>query len=382
MKTRRKSDIPSHVVFFFFFKPSTDMASGLNRQLTSRPYRWADMGQSGAAAMIGLVFGLALMLSEDVASAMQITSTGPPTVQKALGESVTLACTYTPGPLDTGELDIEWSVINPDTTQRDQMLISYSGGRKHVLGSHELVEGLDFAATDPSNGDASISISSLTPAHTGVYLCKVKKMPGFDSRKISLSVLEPPSKLKCWVEGDEGVGESVSLHCKASQGLAPLQYEWNREFGGSIPSSAIQHPQTGKLVISNHSAAFAGVYRCDASNAVGKDKCKLNLRAVKPPSRAGVIAGIVVGCLLLIIVLIILIWLFIYKYERHPRFEKEMSNEIREDVPAPESRPSSRVSRTRSGLAYSQVGENVKHPSSTSTGYSAANGGNRYGYVV
>lgn len=48
--------------------------------------------------------------------------TGSQTILKAEGEGVTLGCRYTPSPFDTGELDIEWSVINPDTTQKDQMV--------------------------------------------------------------------------------------------------------------------------------------------------------------------------------------------------------------------------------------------------------------------
>lgn len=56
---------------------------------------------------------------------MQVTSTGPQTIQKAEGESVILGCTYTPSPADTGELDIEWSVVSPDTTQKDQMVRSW-----------------------------------------------------------------------------------------------------------------------------------------------------------------------------------------------------------------------------------------------------------------
>lgn len=53
---------------------------------------------------------------------MEVTTTGPQTVQKARGETVKLGCTYTPGPQDIGELDIEWSHVNPDMTQRDQLV--------------------------------------------------------------------------------------------------------------------------------------------------------------------------------------------------------------------------------------------------------------------
>ncbi len=51
------------------------------------------------------------------------------------------------------------------------------------------MNGVDFTATDPSQGDASLSISSLTASHAGTYQCKVKKAPGVDSRKISLIVM-------------------------------------------------------------------------------------------------------------------------------------------------------------------------------------------------
>lgn len=53
---------------------------------------------------------------------MEVTATGLQTVQKARGETVKLGCTYTLGPQDTGELDIEWSNVNPDITQRDRLV--------------------------------------------------------------------------------------------------------------------------------------------------------------------------------------------------------------------------------------------------------------------
>lgn len=61
-------------------------------------------------------------------------ATGAQTVLRAEGESVTLGCRYTPSPLDAGELDIEWSVINPDTTQKDHMV--RGGGEKGSLTIH------------------------------------------------------------------------------------------------------------------------------------------------------------------------------------------------------------------------------------------------------
>lgn len=53
---------------------------------------------------------------------MQITSTGPQTIQQAQGSTVTLGCTYTPGSQDTGDLDIEWTALSPDMTQKDKLV--------------------------------------------------------------------------------------------------------------------------------------------------------------------------------------------------------------------------------------------------------------------
>ncbi|XP_030625830.1 V-set and immunoglobulin domain-containing protein 8a [Chanos chanos] len=314
--------------------------------------------------------------------AMQVTSSGPQTLQKAQGDRVTLGCTYTPGPSDTGELDIEWSVISADTTQKDQLIMSYTGGQKYLHGNPGITTGLDFAARDPSRGDASLTIATLTPAHAATYQCKVKKPPGVDMRKVSLVVLARPSVPKCWMEGGEEVGSAVSLHCKSSHGSSPLRYVWRRDRGGAIPPSATQNSHTGELLIRNHSRSFEGIYLCEASNAVGQESCKLRLHAVNPPSRVGVITGTVVGCVLLIIIVLLVIWLLIYKFD-WSRHEKELSNEIREDAIAPESRPTSRVSSRYTGVAYSQVGTgHAQHLPSDSTSYSLAKYDSRYGYAV
>ncbi|XP_053196521.1 V-set and immunoglobulin domain-containing protein 8a [Scomber japonicus] len=292
--------------------------------------------------------------------AVQVTSTGPQTIQKAEGESVTLGCSYTLNTLDTGELDIEWSVVSPDTTQKDHMLISYSSGNKYDHRNHALVNGLSFAAYDPSLGDASLSIALLSPAHSATYQCKVKKSPGVDMRKVSLLVMAKPSVPKCWMEGGELVGKPVSLHCKSAQGSTPLKYTWRRESGGLLPAAATQNVVTGELKISNHSQSFAGIYLCEVNNAVGAEHCRINLKANKPPNRAAVIVGTVVGSLLLIFILLVFVGVLYWKWSSRRRYEKEFSNEIREDVPPPESRPvSRRTSRSASQhpqVTYSQVG--------------------------
>ncbi|XP_034564925.1 V-set and immunoglobulin domain-containing protein 8a [Notolabrus celidotus] len=330
---------------------------------------------------------------------MQVTSTSPQTIQKAEGEDVTLGCRYTPSPLDSGELDIEWSVVSPDPTEKDKMLISYTSGTKYIHGDNSLTKGLRFEASDPSLGDASLSISLLSSAHSATYQCKVRKSPGVDMRKVTLVVMAKPSVPKCWVEGGELVGEPVSLRCKSATGSTPLKYSWRREIGGPIPAAATQNSVTGELKISNHSQSFAGIYLCEANNAVGVEHCRINLKASKPPNRAAVIVGTVVGSLLLIFILLVFIVLLYWKLSSRRRYEKEFSNEIREDVPAPESRPVSRhTSRSTSEhpqVSYCQVGGREKSfndrrthtPSSNSHSHTPVKStpvkyDSKYGYVV
>ncbi|KAM6901257.1 coxsackievirus and adenovirus receptor homolog [Lycodopsis pacificus] len=254
---------------------------------------------------------------------MQVTSTSPQTVQKAAGESVSLGCSYTPSPSDTGELSIEWTAVSPDSTQADQMLMSYTSGTTHIHA-----KGLSFAATDPSLGDASMSIALLSPAHSATYQCRVRKPPGVHTGKVSLVVLVNPSVPECWVEGGELVGEAVSLHCKSEKGSTPLKYWWRREGAGPSPAASTQNSVTGELRITNHSQSGAGFYLCEVNNAVGAKHCRINLKAKKPPNRAAVIVGTVVGSLLLVFILLVFIGILYWKLSNRHRFEEEFSNDI------------------------------------------------------
>ncbi|KAG7269361.1 hypothetical protein CRUP_008822 [Coryphaenoides rupestris] len=254
-----------------------------------------------------------------------LTSGGPQTIRRAEGESVTLGCTYTLGPADSGDLDIEWSLVSPDATMKDQMLLSYSNGNKYI---HSVAEGVDFSAPDPTKGDASLTIAPLSTINSATYQCKVKKPPGVDMRKVSLVVMEKPSVPKCWIEGTDMVGEALSVHCLASEGSAPLKYTWTRGRGRPLPPTLTQNSATGHLVVGNNSLSLAGFYRCVVSNDVGEESCRIKLEANKPVSRAGVIVGTVVGSLLLLILLLLLLWLLLCKLSDRHSGEKEFSNEI------------------------------------------------------
>ncbi|CAL9683593.1 unnamed protein product [Knipowitschia caucasica] len=286
---------------------------------------------------------------------MELVDTGPQTMMKAQGESVLLGCRYKPGPADTGALDIEWSVVSPDTTQKDQMLLSYSGGLVYVHSENPLSQGMTFASPDPSSGDASLSIAAVSPAHSATYQCKVKKSPGVDAHKLSLLVLVKPSVPQCWVEGSQAEGEPVTLLCKAARGSGPLTYTWRRQSGPPGASLQPQESASGELRISNHSQSHGGLYLCEVKNAVGSEQCQLHLRASKPPNRAAVIVGTVIGCILLLLILLLFIAVLYWKLRSRHSYDKDLSNDIREDVPPPESRPVSRRTTRSSGPSHHHV---------------------------
>ncbi|XP_018589935.2 V-set and immunoglobulin domain-containing protein 8a isoform X1 [Scleropages formosus] len=319
-----------------------------NRSSEERPH--VSIMSPWALTCSALIF----YLNAGATVAMQVTSTGPQTIQKAQGDNVTLGCEYTVGPSDIGELDIEWSSVSPDTTQKDELIISFTGNQKYTHGTLALAEGVDFTATDPSKGDASVTISSLTSAHTGTYQCKVRKGPGVDMRKVTLVVLVRPSAPKCWMEGSETVGGAISLHCKSSEGTTPITYVWKKGSAGVLPPNVTQNSVTGELLIANHSESSEGTYQCEAQNAVGTSRCRFILHVVRPPNKSGVIVGIVVGVFLLVILLLMFIWFLFCLWDKR-RYQKKVANEIREDATAHLSRTPSRFSGRRSMAAYSSV---------------------------
>ncbi|XP_049572623.1 V-set and immunoglobulin domain-containing protein 8b [Syngnathus scovelli] len=307
-------------------------------------------------------FLAALHLNTDVTQAMQITSSGPQTIQKAKGEKVLLGCTYTQGVQDTGELDIEWSNLSPDMTQKDKLILAFTEGRIHNYDP-SLSGRISFTG-DPKQGDASIELSDLRLSDTATYQCKVKKSPGVDMRKVTVVVMVPPSVPKCWIDGKEEKGSPVTLRCKSDQGSSPLTYTWIREsYLGKPPAVVPLNTQSGEYLIKNHSDSYAGSYLCEARNPVGKAQCKQTLQAHNPTNRVGVIVGAVIGALLLLLLLLLAIWLSVCCCLKL-RYEKEVANEVREDTRAPESRPPSRNSsyrsvlgyRTHQGVSYSSVG--------------------------
>ncbi|CAH2327126.1 coxsackievirus and adenovirus receptor homolog [Pelobates cultripes] len=274
------------------------------------------------------------------------------TIYKAAGETVQLGCTYTLDPAETGTLDIEWTVMNPDSTALDKIILTYMDNNVVSKGPPELMKRVAFTAGNPNNGDASITISYLEAKDSGTYGCKVKKYPGLASRKVTLIVQVPPSNPRCLIEGDQTQGKDVTLMCRAEGASTPLSFSWEKTSGAANPTTPALNMAgvTGDLLIKNLSQAYAGTYQCSVGNTVGVGRCSVEL-TVSSSNRAAIIAGAVIGAILLLLLLLLLIWCLICCCNKR-RYEKELANDIREDVGAPPSNTNSRVSSVRTAAGY------------------------------
>ncbi|XP_066507757.1 coxsackievirus and adenovirus receptor homolog [Hoplias malabaricus] len=294
------------------------------------------------------------LLFFSAACALQITSTGPSSVEKASGENVKLDCQFSLSAADSGPLDIEWSLQPSDNQLEEKVVILYSGDRVYEDYYPPLKGRVYFSLPDPKSGDASINLSHLKASDTGTYQCKVKKAPGIGSQKVLLTVMVRPSKPRCSVEGSAQVGSDVVLKCKSTDGTSPLQYSWDRTSGTKLlPANAVLDPVGGTVSMRNATEAVSGTYRCTVSNRVGTDECVVQLSITQPPNTAGIIAGSVI-CVLLIILLIALILFCCCRARQRKKYEKEISYEIREDVPPPKSRVS--TARSFSASQRSSLG--------------------------
>ncbi|XP_044298041.1 coxsackievirus and adenovirus receptor isoform X2 [Varanus komodoensis] len=289
-----------------------------------------------------------LLLCSDLTESVQITSLEQTMLTKAQGEKVTLFCTYTLGPEDDGSLDIEWSILQPNL---EQPVIMYNLDR--VYDQYHMAGRVQFVKQNPGSGDATIDILNLKPTDTGTYQCKVKKPPGIQTHRIQLTVLEKPSRTKCYVEGSQEIGRDFTLKCKSQDGSPVINYYWTKTSGTEeLPATSSPNTGTGDLSIKNASQVYSGTYKCVATNRVGTDECVLVLNVTPPVNKTGTIVGAVIGTLLAVLLLAFFIFCCCKK-QREKKYEKEVHHDIREDVPPPKSRAStarSYIGSNRSSL--------------------------------
>ncbi|XP_059828816.1 coxsackievirus and adenovirus receptor homolog isoform X2 [Hypanus sabinus] len=262
--------------------------------------------------------------------AVKITSAGPQTVHVAEGDDIQIQCVFKLEPSDEGELDIEWSIINPDTTKPDPVILTYV--HSQIFEYPSVFSGrFSFTEQNPSQGNASVRVRSLHLRDTNSFQCKVKKAPGIDTRKVTVKVHVQPQAPRCWADRS---GEEVRLQCHSEAGSPPLTYSWEKVSGTrqGLPQNSVTDSGSGTLLIRNGTdPSLFGTYRCLVRNLVGMEDCQLTLAAPAERREAGVIVAAVLAAILALLLLLLLVLCCCCR-KRH---QKERPHDIREDATPP-----------------------------------------------
>ncbi|XP_068025276.1 CXADR-like membrane protein [Melanerpes formicivorus] len=286
-------------------------------------------------------------------------------------DNVTLPCHHRLGLLEQGSLDIEWLLHISETVQK--AVITYSGGRVYDDLNEEQKGRVSFTSNFLA-GDASLQITSLQSSDAGKYICKVKNAGQYEWARITLKVVEKPSKPKCWLEGELLEGKELSLQCRSASGTAPISYRWQRIGEGEEraeplpPTSRVNISNPGQVLLKNLTQLSTGLYQCTATNEAGQESCVLQV-TVQRAQNVSMIAGAVCGVLLGLSLLLLVVRLTIRRKEKKRYEEEEAPNEIREDAEAPKAhlvKPSSSSSGSRSSRSGSSSTRSTANSASRS----------------
>ncbi|XP_047561017.1 V-set and immunoglobulin domain-containing protein 8 isoform X1 [Lutra lutra] len=285
------------------------------------------MGVRGALRL------LLVCLSPALLTAVRINGDGQEVLYLAEGDNVRLGCPYILDPEDYGPngLDIEWMQLNSDPSHRENVFLSYQDKRINHGNLPHLQQRVRFAASDPSQYDASINLMNLQVSDTATYECRVKKTT-MASRKVIVTVQARPAVPMCWSEGHMTRGNDVVLKCFANGGTPPLSYKWAKISGHTRPYRAgsyhSQHSfhselsyqesfhsslnqvsglNNGDLLLKDISREDDGLYQCTVANHVGYSVCVVEVK-VSDSRRVGMIIGAVLGSLLMLGCLLVGIW--------------------------------------------------------------------------
>ncbi|XP_010801062.1 V-set and immunoglobulin domain-containing protein 8 isoform X1 [Bos taurus] len=272
-------------------------------------------------------------LSPALLSAVRINGDGQEILYLAEGDNVRLGCPYILDPEDYGPngLDIEWKQVNSDPSHRENVFLSYQDKTINHGNLPHLQQRVRFAASDPSQYDASITLSNLQVSDTATYECRVKKTT-VATRRVIITVQARPAVPLCWSEGHFTHGNDVVLKCFANGGSPPLTYKWAKISGHTHPYRAgsyhSQHSfhselsyhesfhssisqvsglNNGDLVLKDISYKDDGLYQCTVANHVGYSVCVVEVK-VSDTRRIGIIIGAVLGSLLALGCLLVGIW--------------------------------------------------------------------------
>ncbi|OBS60417.1 hypothetical protein A6R68_08465, partial [Neotoma lepida] len=292
-------------------------------------------------------------------------------VNVTIGSNATLLCLYTTTVTSMDKLTIQWSFFHnkdmqpishgssPNTEGMEEKAVSqclkmahardargrcswtsqiyyYEGGQASAIGQFK---DRIIGSTNP--GNASITISHMQPADSGIYICDVNNPPDFVGKNqgiLDVTVLVKPSKPLCTVQGSPEAGHPVSLSCVSASGTPSPVYYWYKIEGNTIvPVKASFNSATGVLVIGNLTNFEQGYYQCTAINSLGNSSCEIDLTSSH--SEVGVIIGALIGTLIGAAVIITVVY-----FARNKLKSKQRRRKL---TPKTELEPMTKASRSR-----------------------------------
>ncbi|XP_069320323.1 V-set and immunoglobulin domain-containing protein 1 [Eulemur rufifrons] len=194
-------------------------------------------------------------------------------VNVTVGSDITLLCLYTTTVASLDNLSIQWSLSYKK--ELEPISVYYSeGGQGTAIGRFK-----DRVIGSNAPGNASITISHVQPADSGVYICDVNNPPDFVGKNqgtLNVNVLVKPSKPFCSIHGSPESSHTISLSCLSALGTpSPVYYWYKLEGSNTIPVKT--NPTTGTLVIGNLTNFERGYYQCTAINSLGNSSCEIDL---------------------------------------------------------------------------------------------------------
>ncbi|XP_057676345.1 coxsackievirus and adenovirus receptor homolog [Corythoichthys intestinalis] len=191
----------------------------------------------------------------------------------AEGSDVTMLCQYN----DT--LDSSGHIIwdSAPFGVSPPLIIRFGDGHL-VFDRYQPMKGrVRFTASDPQNGDASITISNVSRSDAMTYICLVKKLPKVE-KIMTLTVMKPPSQPICNLQGEFAQGNNVTLTCLSFHGESPLTYTWAKISGNQVlPANAVVDSVRGTIRADSIIEQDCGSYRCTVESLVGSKSCELVL---------------------------------------------------------------------------------------------------------
>ncbi|XP_005404739.1 PREDICTED: V-set and immunoglobulin domain-containing protein 1 [Chinchilla lanigera] len=260
-------------------------------------------------------------------------------VNVTVGSNVTLICIYTTTVASWDNLSIQWSVLHKQEVEPTSVYYS-EGGEASAIGQFK---GRVVGSTNP--GNASITISYMQPADSGIYICDVNNPPDFIGKNqgiINVTVLVKPSKPLCSLQGRPEAGHTIALSCLSAIGTpSPVYYWYKLEGRNTVPVKESFNPATGILVIGNLTNFEEGYYQCTAINKLGNSSCEIDLTSSHP--EAGIIIGALVGILVAAAIIVAVVYFARTKAKEKKRHSKSTT----------ELEPMTKTSQARESKAMS-----------------------------